>query len=172
MPSKISLRKDIEKFSGDAEQFDDVTILTYEFSNDITMTESRIFNADVKELNNLFDYTSSLLKMLEFSNRDIIMINTALEEVFVNVANYAYEVKGTVEVTLSKCRNRVSFIFKDNGKPFNPLTREDPNINASSSEREIGGLGIYMVKKIMDEVTYDYLNGQNVLTLVKIKNYQ
>ena len=168
----ISLRKDIEKFSGDAEQFDDVTILTYEFSNDITMTESRIFNADVKELNNLFDYTSSLLKMLEFSNRDIIMINTALEEVFVNVANYAYEVKGTVEVTLSKCKNRVSFIFKDNGKPFNPLTREDPNINASSSEREIGGLGIYMVKKIMDEVTYDYLNGQNVLTLVKIKNYQ
>ena len=166
----VSLRKDIEKFSGDAEQFDDVTILTYEFSKDISMTESRVFDADVKELDNLFEYTSSLLRMLDFSNRDIIMINTAIEEVFVNVAKYAYDKNGTVEVTLSKCKNRVSFVFKDSGKPFNPLEREDPNINASSSEREIGGLGIYMVKKIMDEVSYEYVNNQNVLTLIKIKN--
>ena len=52
---------------------------------------------------------------------------------------------------------------------FNPLEKDDPDITASSDEREIGGLGIYMVKKIMDEVTYEYINNQNVLTLVKLK---
>ena len=97
------------------------------------------------------------------------MINTALEEVFVNVASYAYEKGGTVEVTLSKYKDHIKFVFKDNGKPFNPLDMKDPNITASSEDREIGGLGIYMVKKIMDDVSYEYINNQNILTLIKYK---
>ena len=134
---------------------------------EIKILESRIFAADVKELDNLFEYSSRLLKILGFSNRNITMINTALEEVFVNVAKYAYDGTGTVEVSLSNNKSKVIFVFKDSGKPFNPLDREDPNINASSDEREIGGLGIFMVKKIMDEVHYEYKNKQNVLTLIK-----
>lgn len=97
------------------------------------------------------------------------MINTALEEVFVNVSKYAYNDGGVVEITLSKTNDKITFIFKDSGKKFNPLEKEDPNITASSEEREIGGLGIFMVKKIMDEVYYEYTNNQNVLTLVKYK---
>ena len=73
------------------------------------------------------------------------------------------------KITLSKFKDHVSFVFKDRGKPFNPLAKADPNITASSEEREIGGLGIFMVKKIMDKVEYEYINGQNVLTLVKYK---
>lgn len=129
--------------------------------------EKRIFKADVAELDNLFEYSSSLLKILDFTSREIILINTALEEVFVNVAKYAYDDTGFVEVTLSNDKNSVKFIFRDSGKPFNPLDRKDPNINASSDEREIGGLGIYMVKQIMDEVFYEYKDKQNVLTLIK-----
>ena len=151
-------------------QFDDITLLMFKFDNENEVLESRTFNADVKELDNLFDYSSSLLEILEFSKKDIIMINTALEEVFVNVAKYAYDGNGTVEITLSKSKEHVTFVFKDNGKPFNPLEREDPNINAGSDEREIGGLGIFMVKKIMDKVEYEYRNHQNVLTLVKYKS--
>ena len=165
----LGLRKNIGEFSKEREQFDDITILMYEHNFEAIMVESRIFNADVKELDNLFDYSSKVLSQLDFSNRDIIMINTALEEIFVNVAHYAYENGGTVEITLSRTNNRVTFVFKDNGKPFNPLERKDPNITASSDEREIGGLGIYMVKKIMDEVYYEYANSQNVLTLIKYK---
>lgn len=168
-----NLRKSVYEHSKNVEQFDDITILMYNFAYEITVTESRLFEADVKELDNLFEYSSKLLRLLEFSNRDIIMINTALEEIFVNVANYAYDKdkgKGTVEITLSRHRDHVKFVFKDNGKPFNPLNKEDPNITASSEEREIGGLGIYMVKKIMDQVEYEYVNNQNVLTLVKYKN--
>ena len=129
--------------------------------------ESKIFKADVSELDNLFEYSSKLLRILEFTSREITLINTALEEIFVNVAKYAYEDTGYVEVTLSNDKSSVKFEFRDSGKPFNPLAKQDPNITANSDEREIGGLGIYMVKQIMDEVTYDYINNQNVLTLIK-----
>ena len=163
------LRKDVESFSNGAPQFDDITILMFKYVNENSIIQSRIFEADVKELDNLFEYSSALLRLLEFSNRDIIMINTALEEIFVNVANYAYEEKGTVEITLSKFKDHVTFVFKDSGKPFNPLDKVDPNITAKSEEREIGGLGIFMVKKIMDSVKYEYVDNQNVLTLIKYK---
>jgi serine phosphatase RsbU (regulator of sigma subunit)/anti-sigma regulatory factor (Ser/Thr protein kinase) len=164
-----SLRTDIDIYAENAKQFDDITILMFNYDNENMVSESRTFPADVKELDNLFYYSSSLLKLLDFSNRDIIMINTALEEVFVNVAKYAYENTGTVEITLSKFRDHITFVFKDRGVPFNPLDKEDPNINASSEDREIGGLGIFMVKKIMDKVTYEYANNENILTLVKYK---
>ena len=165
----LGLRQNLNEFAGCTEQFDDITIMMYDHDFDAIMSESRVFKADVKELDNLFEYSSRLLNQLDFSNRDVIMINTALEEIFVNVAHYAYDNEGTVEITLSRANNKVSFVFKDNGKPFNPLERKDPNITASSDEREIGGLGIYMVKKIMDEVHYEYTNSQNVLTLIKYK---
>ncbi|MBP5446357.1 MAG: ATP-binding protein [Acholeplasmatales bacterium] len=127
----------------------------------------KTFKANVSELDSLFEYSSELLEILGFTNRDIMLINTALEEVFVNVAKYAYDDGGEVEVILSNDKTKVTFVFRDSGKPFNPLERQDPDINASSDEREIGGLGIFMVKKIMDTVDYAYIDGKNVLTLTK-----
>ena len=165
-----NLREEIKKFADGIEQFDDITMLVCEYHKGALLMESRIFKADVKELDNLFEYSSSLLKVLGFEKRDVIMINTALEEVFVNVAKYAYEGSGEVEVSLSNDNKKVTFIFRDSGKPFNPLTKEDPNITATSEEREVGGLGIYMVKNIMDETLYEYKDGHNVLTLVKYRN--
>ena len=164
-----NLREEIKKFAGGNEQFDDITMLVVEYQKGAQLMESKIFKADVKELDSLFEYSSTLLEVLDFSKRDIIMINTALEEVFVNVAKYAYEKGGEVEVTLSNGKNKVTFVFRDSGKPFNPLEKEDPNITASSEEREVGGLGIYMVKNIMDETTYEYKDHHNVLTLVKYR---
>jgi len=164
------LRKDVNNFQNGEAQFDDITMLMCEYLKEVTITESKTFLADVKELDNLFEYSSSLLRILNFNNKDIIMINTALEEIFVNVAKYAYDdpnIKGTVEVSLSNDKNKVIFVFKDSGKEFNPLEKADPNIHLSSEEREVGGLGIFMVKKIMDEVRYEYKDGLNVLTLEK-----
>lgn len=164
-----NLRKELQKFAAGNEQFDDITMLIVEYQKGAQLMESKIFKADVKELDGLFEYSSTLLEVLDFSKRDIIMINTALEEVFVNVAKYAYEKGGEVEVTLSNDKNKVTFVFRDSGKPFNPLEKEDPNITASSEEREVGGLGIYMVKNIMDETHYEYKDNHNVLTLVKYR---
>ena len=166
----FNLRQDLISFASGVEQFDDITILVFEYHKGAMLMESRIFKADVKELDNLFEYSSTLLEVLGFKKRDIIMINTALEEVFVNVAKYAYEDTGEVEVTLSNDKNKVTFTFRDSGKPFNPLEKEDPNITAGSEEREIGGLGIYMVKNIMDETSYEYKDNHNILTLVKYRN--
>ena len=164
-------REELTAFGGGVEQFDDITILMVEYRKGAIITASRTFPADTAELDNLFNYSSSLLEILNFSKRDIIMINTALEEVFVNVAKYAYKDNGVVEVTLSNDQDHISFVFRDSGRPFNPLERADPKINANSDEREVGGLGIYMVKNIMDAVEYEYVDGHNVLTLIKKRNF-
>ncbi|MBE6141310.1 MAG: hypothetical protein E7175_00440 [Erysipelotrichaceae bacterium] len=164
------LREELNVFSEGLEQFDDITMLVIEYQKGALLMESKIFNADVKELDNLFEYSRSLLEVLDFPKRDIIMINTALEEVFVNVAKYAYEGTGEVEVTLSNDKNKVTFVFRDSGKAFNPLEKEDPNLAVKAEDREIGGLGIYMVKNIMDETFYEYKDNHNVLTLVKYRN--
>ena len=164
-----SLRKELDVFSEGKDQFDDITMLMVDFHEGANIMESRCFKADTAELDSLFNYSSSLLEILNFSKRDIIMINTALEEVFVNVANYAFKGDGLVEVSLSNDKNNITFVFSDAGKPFNPLERPDPKITADSDLREIGGLGIYMVKNIMDKVEYRYEDGHNILTLTKAR---
>ena len=164
------LREELNVFSEGLEQFDDITMLVIEYQKGALLMESKIFKADVKELDNLFEYSRSLLEVLDFPKRDIIMINTALEEVFVNVAKYAYEGTGEVEVTLSNDKNKVTFVVRDSGRAFNPLEKEDPNLAVNAEDREIGGLGIYMVKNIMDETFYEYKDNHNVLTLVKYRN--
>ena len=163
------LKENIDAFTNGAEQFDDITLLAYEYRVNKEISESRVFKADLKELNDLFEYSSRVLGILGFGSRDIIKINTALEEIFVNIASYAYENQGTIEIALSKHLDKVVIIIKDNGVPFNPLEKADPDINLDGVDREIGGLGIFMVKKIMDDVSYEYVNNQNVLTLVKYK---
>ena len=95
-------------------------------------------------------------------------IDVAVEELFVNVASYAYT-PGTGPVTLKveKSASEIRITFLDSGVPFNPLEKEDPDVSLPASERQIGGLGIFMVKKSMDNVQYAYLDGKNILTLTK-----
>lgn len=99
-----------------------------------------------------------------------MQIGVAVEEIFVNIAMYAYA-PGTgeaiVEVELSDDPAAVTIVFKDRGTPYDPLARLDPDITSSAEDREIGGLGVFMTKKLMDEVLYEYKDGQNILTLKK-----
>ena len=92
------------------------------------------------------------------------------EEVFVNIASYAYP-SGTgtacVRVNTDAEPGAVSFTFIDRGVPFDPLRRSDPDLTLPAEEREIGGLGIFLTKEIMDDVRYAYRDGQNMLTLIK-----
>ena len=97
-------------------------------------------------------------------------ICVAIEEVFVNVAHYAYgQSQGDVrlDVAFDKETRIVTFRMVDKGIPFDPLKKPDPNITLSAEEREIGGLGIFITKKTMDQVSYSYENGQNILTMTK-----
>ena len=100
----------------------------------------------------------------------LMQISLAVEEIFVNIANYAYAAEGgnaTIRAGIEKDTNMAVITFVDRGRPYDPTAKADPDITLSAEERAIGGLGIFMVKKTMDEVSYSYTNGCNVLTMKK-----
>ena len=97
-------------------------------------------------------------------------IDVAVDEVFSNIAMYAYEPAqgdATIRVEIDRNARVVSITFFDSGIPFNPMDREEPDTSLSVEEREIGGLGIFIVRKSMDEIFYEYKNGQNILCIKK-----
>ncbi len=103
--------------------------------------------------------------------KELLRIRLATEEIFVNIANYAYEGKdGKAEISLeiTKDPDTAVITFSDSGVPFDPLTHEDPDISLPADQRAIGGLGIFIVKKNMDDVKYAYVDGRNVLTIKKV----
>ena len=97
-------------------------------------------------------------------------MDIAVEEIFVNIASYAYENEpGKVTIRLRETEDPkgITVTFVDEGAPFDPVTRPDPDVTLSAKERSIGGLGIYLVKKSMDDVRYRYEGNLNILTLTK-----
>ena len=99
-----------------------------------------------------------------------MQIDIAVEEIFVNIAHYAYNPEiGTAKVRVEVLGDppTVDITFIDQGIPYDPLAKADPDVTLSAEERQIGGLGIFMVKKSMDDVRYEYLDGHNILTLKK-----
>lgn len=99
-----------------------------------------------------------------------MQVDIAIDELFGNIANYAYNPEiGTATVRVEVMDNPLAVVitFIDNGVPYDPLAKADPDITLSAEEREIGGLGIYMVKKTMDDISYEYKDGQNILRIKK-----
>ena len=99
-----------------------------------------------------------------------LQIDLAIEEIFVNIAHYAYapekgDATVCVELTEKPRSTRITFI--DRGKPYDPLAAADPDVSAPAADRRIGGLGVFLVKKTMDDVQYAYRDGQNILTIRK-----
>ncbi len=99
-----------------------------------------------------------------------MQVNIAVEEIFVNIASYAYAPEtGSVRIRMRTEEDPAMAVitFEDRGVPYDPLAKEDPDVTLSAEERQIGGLGIYMVKQSMDHVRYEYKDGKNILTLEK-----
>lgn len=99
-----------------------------------------------------------------------MQIDIAIDELFSNIAHYAYRSgTGPATVRVETVENPMAVIitFLDHGVPYDPLKKEDPDISLSAEEREVGGLGIYLVKKSMDELDYEYRDGQNILRIRK-----
>lgn len=126
--------------------------------------------AVTENLDEVTDFVNSALEEHGCSMRIIMKINVVIDEIFANIASYAYGPdKGevTVEMSFEKAPPKVTLTFKDRGKPFDPLKRDDPDTTLDAVHRKIGGLGIFVVKKTMDEVGYRYADGQNILTVAK-----
>ena len=115
-------------------------------------------------------FVSERLEAVDCSPKAMMQIAVAVEEIFVNIANYAYapeEGKATVRIEVYGDPLTVAITFVDHGKPYDPLAKADPDVTLPASERAIGGLGIFITKKVMDDVMYEYKDGKNVLTLKK-----
>ena len=112
----------------------------------------------------------SELETVNCGTRVITQIDIAVEEIFINIASYAYSEGGgraLVRVEVSDEPITVSITFIDHGVPYDPLAKEDPDVTLPVNERKIGGLGIFMTKQVMDDIVYEYRDGSNVLTLKK-----
>ncbi|MDR2089768.1 MAG: SpoIIE family protein phosphatase [Clostridiales Family XIII bacterium] len=162
-----AMRESVRRFADGADQSDDITMLALLY-NGVSDAEKLTLTADVRALNKLVAFLDACLDKSGFCSEEKYAVQLAMEEVFVNVARYAYpEGGGEVRVTCACGKGRVVITTEDGGKPYNPLLREDPDISLSAEEREIGGLGVYMTKGIMDAVYYDFRDGKNVLSMVK-----
>ena len=125
-------------------------------------------DAKTENVTPVLEFVETELSKSDCSERSKIHIGIAVEEIFINISNYAYRPDvGDVKIRIG-VSDYVCIEFEDKGKPFNPLEKEDPDISAEIDEREIGGLGIFMVKKIMDAVEYRYENNKNILVIRKV----
>lgn len=115
------------------------------------------------------DFVNGLLEAADCPPKAMIQIDVAIDELFGNIANYAYGSEtGDATVGFEITEDRTVIItFTDSGVPYDPLQKPDPDVTLSAEEREIGGLGIFMVKKTMDDMVYEYAEGQNILSIKK-----
>ena len=127
-------------------------------------------DALVSNLDQVLAFVDGQLEMMDCSMKAQMQIDVAVEEIYVNIANYAYAPetgKAYISVRPDPENASVTIEFRDNGIPFDPLAKADPDVTLSAEERKIGGLGIYMVKKSMDAMEYSRKDGQNILTITK-----
>ena len=126
--------------------------------------------ATVENIGKITAFVEGRMEEKDCPLKQIMQVSMAVDEVMANVAMYAYAPGTgdvTVDVDFDDGSRTVSITFIDRGVAFDPLAKEDPDVTLPAEERQIGGLGIYMTKKAMDEMRYEYTNGQNVLTLIK-----
>ena len=126
--------------------------------------------ATVENIETVTDFVNEQLEALDCPMKAQMQIDIAIDELFSNIAHYSYNPEvgqATVRVEVVENPLAVTITFIDNGIPYDPLAKEDPDLTLSAEERQIGGLGIYMVKKSMDEITYEYKDGQNILSIKK-----
>lgn len=127
-------------------------------------------DAAVENIEVVTDFVNEELEKLDCPVKARRQIDVAIDELFGNIARYAYSPdvgKATVRFSVEENPLEVAITFIDNGIPFNPLEKSNPDTHLSAEERPIGGLGIFLVKKSMDLVEYEYKNGQNILKIKK-----
>lgn len=132
--------------------------------------EELIIEAKIDKLDEVLEFVNRILEANEVPMKATMQIDIAVEEVFVNIAHYAYDKDNgmaTIRADILNDPKAVSFTFIDEGMAYNPLEKKDPDVTLSAEDRQIGGLGIYMVKKTMDDVKYEYIDGKNSLTISK-----
>ncbi len=126
--------------------------------------------ATLESISVITDFVDELLEQYHCPMKAQAQIDIAIDELFSNIVHYAYHPgtgPATVRVEVVEEPLSVVITFIDQGVPYDPLAKADPDVTLSAEEREIGGLGIYIVKKNMNEITYEYVDGRNILKIRK-----
>ena len=169
-PEKLLIRvkEAITEFAAGAAQFDDITMMALRYRG--KETKKLTVKAKTKYLDRVLGFIDSELDAAGCSEKIKMQIDIAVEELFVNIAHYAYAPEtgnAVIGIRIEEDPAVAEITFSDSGIPYNPLAKEDPDITLSAEEREIGGLGVLIVKKSMDDISYHYRNGQNIVTIRK-----
>lgn len=129
-----------------------------------------IIDATVENIEKVTEFVDEQLELLDCPMKAQMQIDIAIDELFGNIAHYAYKPdvgSAAIRVEVTEEPLAVEITFIDHGIPYDPLTNQEPDTSLSAEERQIGGLGIYMVKKSMDEISYEYREGKNILKIKK-----
>ncbi len=164
--------RQVEKFTVDAEQSDDLTLLAISYTpkeEQYVLDEQLTLHNDVKEVEELSSFIKEMAEKLNIAKTLAFNLRLALEEAVVNVMEYAYPAgtAGDVNIRVTFNGRRLNFIISDTGVSFNPTEASTANTSLSAEERPVGGLGIFLVRELMDTINYERIDGKNVLTLSK-----
>ena len=160
----------IGDFSGNREQFDDITMLAFQYKGKQSHLRTLKIPATVENLGRVNEWVEEMLQILDVPMKEQMQISLAVEEIFVNIAHYAYSPgvgDALIRVGYDMDTDNVKITFLDSGTPYDPLAKEDPDTTLSAEDREVGGLGIYLIKKTMDKVSYDRNHAYNILSIEK-----
>ena len=173
-----AIREDVEAFAAGEEQFDDITMLGFAFNGEDngqkrksegdTAMKQLTLEAKLENLEKLMAFVDGALEEMGCSMKAQMQIDVAVDELFSNIAQYAYpQGGGDMTLAIEAEDGFVVLTFTDSGIPYDPLSAEEPDVTLDADERPIGGLGIFLVRKTMDDVAYEYRDGHNVLTVRK-----
>lgn len=168
-----AVNKAIAEFVQDAPQSDDITMLFIHFLNENTqpaiMARHLILHNNIQQIPQLAEFIETIAEEKNLDQALAMSLNLALEEAVTNVILYAYPdgIDGLVDIEAYIRPDCLEFIISDSGKPFDPTAAPEADVTLGVDERQIGGLGIYLVRNIMDTVSYRYEKGKNILVMIK-----
>ncbi|MBD5502335.1 MAG: SpoIIE family protein phosphatase [Lachnospiraceae bacterium] len=172
------LWKDVDEFQKDASQFDDITMLAITYHGN--GFEEKSDKPDMDKMKDFADFVEEVLEKNSISMKTVMKIQMTVDEIYSNICYYSGAEEVTVGIRVeessdqkdrrykeSRVKKEITLYFEDDGMPYNPLERPDPDVEKLLEQRKEGGLGIYLVKKRMDRVEYEYINERNKLTVYK-----
>lgn len=162
-----AIRQTVNDFENGKDHYDDATILALSFKDylHVEPPESKQFYLTTETFDSVTEYVTGKCAEAGCDDETVGKLEIATSEILANIESYAYENGGELEILTKSRDRRMTIIFKDRGKPFNPLLVQEPDVNMPLTERKPGGLGVFIVKKLVSETSYTYENGQNILTI-------
>lgn len=164
----LGIKNDVLIYSKNVERSDDLTLLIFKYGKSVKNSHNAIYKAPASKehYKEFYQWLHQICKDWYVSDELTNKIDMCGEEIYANIAFYAYEQsEGEINVTIQKEKNEIILRFEDSGIPYNPLEKPDPDITLPPEQRPLGGLGIFMVKEMADNISYEYKDQNNILTL-------